>query len=285
MTINLTLPLGKKDNLKNLVFSILVSENPLRTIELLNTIRKRYGRSVTFQAVRKAANELEQDGVLVKNKEGYSLNKIWVLESKRFFDHLHIKINQTKTNKQSSDSIGGNMSVFTFNSVNEMIKFWYSLMDDWIRNFKRGDPNINCYQTSHIWEVVLHPDQERTTMLNLKRKGIKSYAFVMGNSKLDETTISFYRKIGIKTAFLHSRSYFDRSYSVGTYGDMIIQTQYPKEILKMMDLFFKKSKDLHSLDLIELSQIMNKKAKLKLTVIKNLEMAKQINNSILKEMD
>ncbi|MBW2990343.1 hypothetical protein KY348_01420, partial [Candidatus Woesearchaeota archaeon] len=58
MALSVTLPFGQKDNIKNLVFTILTKEYPLKIIELTNFIRKRYGKSVTFQAVRKAVLEL-----------------------------------------------------------------------------------------------------------------------------------------------------------------------------------------------------------------------------------
>ena len=45
MAIRITLPFGKDDNVKNLVFSILTKEYPLKIIELTNFIHKRYGRS------------------------------------------------------------------------------------------------------------------------------------------------------------------------------------------------------------------------------------------------
>jgi hypothetical protein len=80
-------------------------------------------------------------------------------------------------------------------------------------------------------------------------------------------------------------SKIDREYYVGTYGDIIIQAHYPKEILDALDIFFKKNKTMENLDLSDLSSIANKKISVKLTVIKNLQMAKQINQSILSQME
>ncbi len=62
---------------------------------------------------------------------------------------------------------------------------------------------------------------------------------------------------------------------------MIVQTTYPIEHVKALDAFFKNNKTLEDLDISELSKIVNKKISMKLTVIKNLEMAKQINKSIM----
>ena len=86
MSLEITIPFGKldgKDNVKNLVFSILTKEYPLKIIDLTNFIRKRYGKSVTFQAVRKALIQLVSDGVLIKEGTSFQINKNWVFESKK----------------------------------------------------------------------------------------------------------------------------------------------------------------------------------------------------------
>ena len=64
---------------------------------------------------------------------------------------------------------------------------------------------------------------------------------------------------------------------------MIIQTQYPAKLVNALDSFFKKNKTIKTLDLGELSNIVNMKLEIKLTLIKNLAMAKQINKSILSQ--
>ena len=87
------------------------------------------------------------------------------------------------------------------------------------------------------------------------------------------------------SSFILSSSSFDRAYYVGTYGDLVVQTRYSDKIVNLLDQFFKKSKTLKDLDLIKLSEIVNKKIPVKLTVIKNLEMAKQINKSIISQIE
>jgi hypothetical protein len=283
MSLEIILPLGNRGDVKDLVFTILTKEYPLKLIQLTNFIRKRYGKMVTFQAVRKATLQLVSEKVLAHNKEGFVINKDWVKESKQIIDTLYEEINQEKI-KTSQDSIKGDVSVFTFNSLNDLMKFWQNLIERWNNNLKKDEPKINCYQAAHVWEGLLHLDKEKEIMSKLKKKGIVSYILSTGNSILDKNIQRFYRKIGIKMIINPSSSSFDKSYYVGTYGALIVQTQYPEEIVKEIDLFFKRNKNLKEFDLAELSEIVNKKREVKLTVINNLAMAKQINNSILSQI-
>ena len=72
---------------------------------------------------------------------------------------------------------------------------------------------------------------------------------------------------------------------MATYGETIVQAHYPKKIADEMEDFFRKNKTIEDLNLKHLSDIVNKKIKVQLTVIKNLEMARQINKSIIVLME
>lgn len=281
MVLEFTFPMGNKENVKDIVFTVLTKEYPLRIIDLMNLIRKRYGKSVTFQAVRKSVLSLKSEKVLIQEGNKFLINKEWVVQGKKVLDELHEELIKDRVSSNKVDSIGGEVSVFTFDSLNKMIKFWQEIVDDWFKNFKKGDFNINYYQAAHSWEVLLHLDTEKELMGQLKKKGIKSYILSTGNTPLDKNIRRFYANLGIKMMIDSSNSSFDKSYYVGTYGNIIIQCQYPIEIVKELENFFKDNDSLVSLDLKQLSDIVNKKAIVKLTVIKNLEMAKQINKSIL----
>jgi hypothetical protein len=91
--------------------------------------------------------------------------------------------------------------------------------------------------------------------------------------------------MGVKVGVSSTNNNFDKTYYVGTYGETIVQAHYPLEILDAMDKFFKKNQTIENLNLHELSEIVNRKVKIKLTVIKNLSMAKQINSSIISQME
>lgn len=283
MGIEIVLPFGDKKSVKNIVFSILSHEYPLKLIDLTNHIRKRYGRSVTFQAVRKAVLELVSSDVLIQNNKEFQINVEWVRKSKQTIDSLYEELTNKKQKTLSVDSIGSEISVFSFESLNDLMKFWQELIDHWFSKFKKTDYPYNCYQAGHIWEVLLHLQMEEKIMHQMEKKGIKSFAVINSNTILDKNIAKFYNKIGVKTTINNTNIIFDKAYYVGTYGDLIIQTSYPKQLVHLLDNFFKKNTTLENLDISELSAIVNKKNKMKLTVIKNLEMAKQINKTILNQ--
>jgi len=285
LVIRLTLPLGKEDNVKNLIFSILTNEYPLKIIEITNIIKNRYGKSVTFQAVRKALFDLMEEEIVLKHEKEFSINKNWVFEAREELDKVYRNLTEERAKPNNLDSIQGEISVFSFDSLSEMMRFWQSIINDWFDNFQAGNPNINAYQGAHVWEGLLYTDKERIIMNRLKDKGIKCYALSVGKTPLDKYIWKFYKSLGIKTGFSHSNSSFDKGYYVATYGETVVQAKYPQKLVVEIDNFFKKNKKLEDLNLQKLSELVNQKIKIKLTVIKNLEMAKQINKSIIQEID
>lgn len=282
MALQITLPFGKKDNTKNLIFSILIYDYPLKIIELTNLLHKRYGKSVTFQAVRQAVLELVEDDVLIRKNTTFEINKDWIKETISVLHSIDDSLNKQKSSKV--ESINGEITVMEFGSLGELMKFSEEFIDDWCKKLKKGDPNINCYQGEHYWEALLYPDKEREMILRLKKKGVKAYSLMTSNMVLDRTIAQFYRKLGLTVVNQQSNSRFDKSYYVATYGDIIAEARYPEKLVKELDLFFKKNKTLEKLDLNELSRIVNKKYPMKTTIITNPEMAKQINNSIMLQM-
>ncbi|MFA6073024.1 MAG: hypothetical protein WC758_02855 [Candidatus Woesearchaeota archaeon] len=285
MALRLTLPFGREDNVKNLVFSILTKEYPLKIVELTNLIRKRYGKSVTFQAVRKAILELVEEGVLIKKDKEFSINKKWIFETKKKMDEIYSSLSSEEKSPKNIQSIEGDVSVFTFESLNEMMRFWEEIVDDWFRTYKKGDYNVNCWQGVHGWEILMHPEPERKIMTQLNKKGILCYVLSTSNTALDKYVAKFYTNMNVKVGLSSSNNNFDKTYYVGTYGETIVQAHYPAEILDALDKFFKKTKNIDDLNLHELSKIVNRKVKIKLTVIKNLSMAQQINKSIISQID
>jgi len=286
MAVSYTLPFGREDNIKNLVFSILTKEYPLKIIDLTNHIRKRYGRSVTFQAVRKAVLELVEEGILLREGHEFLIDKEWVLSAKTKLDVLYKNITEKSHRPKQEDSIGREVSVFTFNSLNEMMLFWQDVIDDWYRklNSNQKEKTLNYYQAAHSWEALLHLEKEKAVMGKLKKKNVQSTILCTGNTPLDRSIRRFYRKIGVSFHISSSSSSFDKGFYVGTYGDIIVQSQYPDALVKRLDEFFRKNKTLEDFELEELSGIANTKTQVKLTVIKNKAMAEQMNKSIIAQM-
>jgi hypothetical protein len=284
VSLQLVVPFGKKATAKNLVFTILTKEYPLRQIALYNLIKKRYGKNITYQAVRKAVLELTEENVLEEKEKAYQINFEWVRTSKELLETLQKDL-RAGPKKATEESLAGDVTVYEFSSLNELFQFWQELVKDWFKELKQGPKVHNCYQGAHLCEVLLHQHGEREAFRRLKEKNVKSVGVITGNAPLDHATKNFYKSIGIDVYIRPSASTFDRGYYVATYGDLIVSYTLPKHFVDAIDRFFHKNRSVETLNLEELSRIVDKKATVKFTVIKNAEMAKHINQSILAQIE
>ena len=277
MELSSILPFSNKENIRSLALTILIEESPLKIFEIVNLIRKRYGKKVSFQAVSKELVFLVKKEIIIKKDRDFLINPGWARKLKENSDNIYEKIIlKKKIKKDNLEEI----TIVNFDSLKEMMDHYYKLIDKWFDNFKKGDYNINCFQGMHLWEVLLNLSQEEKTMGQLKKKGIRPY-LLTGSTKLDKEIIKLYKKIGAKAKSMDSKSIFDKSNTFGTYGDLIVQVKYPEHTIKKIDSFFKKNTSLDSYKLSELLEIVKEKNKVKMTIIKNKEMAKQINKSII----
>lgn len=284
MALEIILPFGKKTNAKNLVFTILSKEFPLRLIDITRKIKKSYRVSLTFQAIRKAVLQLVESGVLTRvDEQQFQISPKWVADAKQHLDKLQKDLHAGPTVVKDTESIGGNISVFRFDNVHDMLYFWEDLIEDWFKGFQKGDYNINSYMGAHIWEGLFEPGREGKLMGQLKQKGIRSYCLGTSDTVLDKNIINFYSKLGLKCSIKKMKD-TDKSYYVGTYGDIIIQTYYPEKLVTALDKFFSENKTLERLNLHALAEIVNMPLPVELTVIKSHELAKQINQSIISQM-
>ena len=269
---------GKKNTTKDLVFRLLMDTPEQKIIQLTNSLRKTYGKSVTFQAVRQAVNELVDDEVLTKNDSLYSINPSWVYEAKKTLQTIHERL---EGNVQvRGDSIQGDLSVFTFNSINDMQRFWQQIIDNWYKHLDDETYKINCWQGTHLWEALIHVDSEKKVMQKLKNKGVRSYVLIHADTPLDIFTKKFYQQIGLHVA-IQKKQRDEAHIYTGTYGELIVQVEYPKELHAQIEDIFNKTKSFEDFEISTLHDITSAQHEIKMTVIKNLNMAKQINQQII----
>src|SRR3989344_8767998 len=123
---------GKKEKtVKDLIFSILIESEPKSFIQLQREIKKRYHLSFSFQAIRKAVNNLLERNILTKEKREYSLNKDWIVQTRNFFDKLYA--DHFKIKRSVNIEVGKDVAVYTVNNLLELDRLWNDLITNWAR--------------------------------------------------------------------------------------------------------------------------------------------------------
>ena len=111
-------------NLKDMVFSVLTHKSPLKLIQIYNEIQRTYHVRAPYQGVRKAADLLIEQKVLVKSDMKYELRKDWVISMKRFFDTLSSSRMQSPLFNFKMDISKENYQVYELSSLFDLDVFW-----------------------------------------------------------------------------------------------------------------------------------------------------------------
>jgi len=282
MVLEISVPgLGDKPkNAKDAVVSLLSREYPLSVKAISLKIRKKYGISVTFQAVYKVVNQLLDEGVLVKEGKEVAINKNWIVNLKAFTDGLQRKYFEDVKSKEkiiATDDI----KVYSFRSVLEKDKFWCKLHEKWVLENGRVDKRPTAWWGAHCWWVLAQLDNEDALVKQIKKHGCQMFWLNSGATFLDKWSKHYYQGKG-----LHYRSGVknaDHSVYIMAIGDYVFESRYPKELVKELEKFYNGVRNIRDMNLGKLMDILKKEREIKMTVIKNKILANQLRKEILKK--
>lgn len=284
MAIEIVTPeLGKvKKSTKDLIISTLMYEHPLNLAKLTNAIKKKFQASVTFQGVRKAVNQLAENGVIIKNGKEYDISKDWILELRDFVEKLQESHFTKRTGIKDIQAIGEDLKVYTFDNLIDLDKFWDKLVATWFDNDTENKFEKQYVQLSgHAWYVLGQLGEETAILEKIKNLNINFYIVVNDNTFIDRWSKKYYTDQGFfyTTNKDTKRSSNARYFSV--YNDLVIQTTYPEEIAREIDSVYRSTKDFESFEVAKLITILRKKTDVKITVMRNPVVAEQLRAYIL----
>ncbi len=278
----LTPELGKaKKSTKDLVVSVLMYNYPVTLAKITNEIKRKFQASVTFQGVRKAANQLVENDVVVKKGKEYSLSKEWILKLRQFTEKLHESYFTESKRVRNIEAIGEDIKVYTFDNLVDVDIFWNSLIGKWFDEDKNSkEEKYYVQQSGHTWYVLANLEEETQTLEKIQKNKIRFYTLAIGKLVLDKWSKKYYEDHGFYYTTLKKKKN-DTSKYFAVYGDNVIQCTYPVELTKEMDQIYHQAKDFESFDVTRLIKLLRRKVELKMTVMKNPVVAEQLRNYVL----
>ena len=215
MTINLVLPhVGSQGGgAKDYIISILSDNLPLSAKDIKLRISKQFNGNLTYQAVHKSLNELEQQEVLKKEEGLYELNKAWVDKLESFARTIIEK-------KQASNEYMDGKTIVT-NSLYETDLMIFKIVSEIIG--KPKEKPILCLHWHHSW-IPLFLNNEKYHGLKNIIENTDFYFLIRYKTVVDEWIRDYLVKRGA-----HNRIGVDVASTIDLViiGDYIVQVFYP----------------------------------------------------------
>ncbi len=263
----------KKMSVKDLIITVMTTDWPLAQRKLFNLLKKRYGLGVSYQAVHKALQELVKKNIVAKNDKEYSLNLDWVKELQEFTGKLEESyITKTPLAERKWKE---NMQTFVFDNLFNMDKFLIAQFTELLTDEERID--LPCYSHWEFsWWPLFFSRQEYRGLAALKNPS-RIYISIRDSSDVAKLCANMYTKLGVK---IKVGMDLENNFDYIILGDSVIQMYWPEQLKKDVKKVFKGVKDLAQLDMHALVQIFERKEKINVVVLKNLQIARVFSKKV-----
>lgn len=280
MTFNITIPkLGvQNSSVKNAIISILANEWPLSAKEIHNRLQKNHGLTISYQAVHKALNEMEPEGILEKNGKNYSICETWITNLNTFSSELEKKY-QNNCGKYEIDSAFDGTIQWKFTDFSLLVVTMADLLAK--RTLMRSKDVGPLGILRHIW----WPLEFKFSDIRLLQKMIKNnpttYMLYKYNDPFDQWCKKEYMKLGW-TGIKQTADFDKYDDEIMIHGDSIITYEYSEESKKIIDNFYQKTKNIADL----FKEYVNKKSQsqkvdISVKITKDPQMADMLRKQIL----
>lgn len=250
-------------------------------MQLTNRIHKSYNVSVTYQAVRKATESLQEQGVLEKEGKSYKLSKVWVRKTKAFFDNLLTTMEGNADVHFLSDAIKKeDYAVYTFHNLLDLDNFWGDVMRNWADELRKGDDNIFFSYYNYDFWFLINLGRETSLWKHLMHKGVKPYILVLRDLPLNAWGVQVYGDAGINVR-LHTNHKIPDTMDCNVLGDLVLQVKYPDHLIKKLRSFYAKYKNTQEMSLREITELAHQPSEIKFILFKNPAIARDIKEKYL----
>lgn len=261
---------------KDLVFTILSQEQPLSIIELFRRIKRKHNLSITYQAVRKAVNALEEQGVLLKEEKKYRISKEWVLKLKAFFDNLLATYERGKrVHSFRQELMKEDYAVYTFNNLLDLDNFWSDIISHWASHLKKGENAIFFSHYNYGFWFLINLGNETKLYEHVIEQGGKPHMLMLKDTPLNRWGMALYEGIGARIRIIEDHA-LDETTDLNLLGDTVLQVKYPKGIVQKMRTIFEKYHSTQDLSLQEITRLAHEPCEIKIILFKNPAVAKDL---------
>lgn len=266
---------------KDRVITLLSEEYPLSLIQLSTKIRRNYNLSITYQAVRKAVEDLVQKGILEKEDKKYKISKEWIVKTKQFLDTLLLHYGSGRTSIHFSPELAKeNYTLFTFNNLLDLDIFWGDVMHYWAEH-KMREEDIHFIGVGHYaWWILINFGRETKLFEHFKNKGIRSSFFLLKNNALNRWAGKVYQSQGLKVKVKTLEKIEERT-GINVMGDTVIQVYYGKKIADKIKKIYERNTDFKTVDIKEITELAHESCEIKFVLFKNASLAKTLRESYL----
>jgi Fe2+ or Zn2+ uptake regulation protein len=275
-----TIPfLGGKNSVKDDIFSILSEEPNLSAKEIHARVKRKQGKSVTYQAVHKVLLSLIEQKMLEKNNGKYRIQKNWIDQIREHLTILEQQYQERPSAKRVLEQLKKGPVTLNLSSLTTMGVFTAELLVEKRMREEKKQPNL-AYLRHAWWPLKFEPSQY-ILFKKMDDNNPDNRVIVTQDTPFDRWVIKYY----IITAheknrlIIETKARWEEDLIVK--GNLVIQTRYSNETLKRVDKIYQKISNLTELfDAYFVNVAKDEGFDIEMTISENPTLAKLITEKI-----
>jgi len=255
---------------KDLILSILVKNWPISAHKIYNKVIQR--KSVTYKTVHKALQELRASRIIVKKEQGYLLDLKW-LHTLKGFANVAEKYYYKKSEFFK-------LMALTDENTYAIAKQFKTMADlnDFMLDYVEEERESAYSISNHLWFPIFHNKRVIEHANKLALYGKKLNAVCGGRTPVDRYCVNYLKSVGGNAVFGKQAS---RNISFDVFGDNIVQTLYPDDIVRKIDSTYEKHGRLESIATPEFfNETLLKRTKIPVVIVQSKTMADMLRKNI-----
>lgn len=250
---------GNNNNLENYVVVALAQGGAATVPQLMAGLRIK-GVLPSVQGIYRVLRKLQGEGVIVKEKEHYTVRIPWILDISSFTQALEMKYVNGEYFQKLISLQEKSKTIWHFTDIYKLNDFWSQLISVLIKNSKE---KILCNYHPHAWFYLIQMRQEyqyiKTSNKNLKKR----YTLVGGNEYLDVWATKFWKDPRIQYFLAPQEQWLtqERATNISIIDDYVLTIKHEKKFANAIDNLYKTVVTTQELSTERLEAIFQKRTK------------------------
>ena len=244
---------------------LLLATKPDQCANELRAAASRSSRAYSCAAIYKELGKLVEHGVVVKQRDRFSLSFSWIHELQQFLEQVRNRY-QRSDYLRSFLPVAVGRHVWRFNNLMSMDDFWNQILLALVAQ----SPGEDVFSwVPHPWFVLIHTDKERKLHSALRQQGNHFYTIFGNDGYLDRLAEKLYHRSNHTYSFApgpfegHSESYFD------IIGDYLLTVRIEDRLTAEIESLFHSVRSKRELDPLRAMRILTARGKIRMTLERN----------------
>lgn len=261
--------LRANENLEDLIVKILAQYPDISASEIFKNIDTT-NKTYSLQGIYKELKKLQNEGVVVKYKQTFSLRLPWVLEFVSLADTVEYQYIRRISNQIPDYK---DKQIWHFTNLLRLNDFWSQIL---LQLIQQSKTRTVLAWNPHPWFHLAQKEQEAQFIKALELTKSTMYVIVGGNTFLDVWTKQFWKEPTVVHSF--SKGPFDAKQQeyINVIDQYIITVKLSKDMADIIDGIYKKTQEIGVHNIFEIVELFNTRTSAKIILEKNPRKAQKI---------